>query len=415
LGPGEPLTLPLGLAYLKASLKNHEVRVFDANASDRPFNEMEEIIREYGPEVIGISLRNIDSTNKRKVVFYYRLFKKAVGMIKGCCDAPIVVGGSGFSMFAREVMEDEPDIDYGVFLEGENVFPRLLDNLDSPEDVESVYYRKGGKVVFTAAGTHADVNSISMADRSGLPLEKYRNVRDSIGVETKRGCALNCIYCIYGFLNGRNYRLRDTVAVVDEIEHIVRELGINKFTFTDSVFNVPADHAQSICKEIVRRRLDVTWSAWFIPAGLTEDFVELLVEAGCRNIILSPDGFSDNILQALGKNMTKEDVVKTHMLLEKMTGFEVSYNFFKNPPGQTLSDFLSLLIFCFGAKRRMGPRVHFEFNSMRVEPHTGLHELAMAEGAVKADESLLYPRYYTNAATRYVDWLFNLMLVLKGK
>src|SRR3990170_5460410 len=158
LGGNEPPVFPLGLACIKAQIANHDVRGFDTNTSKRPFEELKEIVGDFSPDAIGISLRNIDSTNKREVVFYYSYLKKTIDVIKAYSNAKIIVGGSGFSMFANEIMEDEPRIDYGVFLEGEKIAAVLLDNLTNPEQVKGVFYRKDGKVIFSGAAEQVDLN-----------------------------------------------------------------------------------------------------------------------------------------------------------------------------------------------------------------------------------------------------------------
>ncbi|MCK4819555.1 cobalamin-dependent protein, partial [bacterium] len=135
LGGNEPLVFPIGLAYIKASITGHDVEVFDTNASKKPFEDLGEVLENHSPQVVGISLRNIDSTNKREVVFYYSYLKETIDVIKKQSQAKIIIGGSGFSMFAREIMEEEGRIDYGIFLEGEKVFPALLENLDNPQKV----------------------------------------------------------------------------------------------------------------------------------------------------------------------------------------------------------------------------------------------------------------------------------------
>ncbi len=415
LGGNEPLVFPLGLSCLQAALAGHTVRVFDMNLSPRPFQELAGVIAEFRPEVVGISLRNIDSTNKRKVVFYYPFLKETLDVVKLHTAAKVVVGGSGFSMFAQEIMADEPRIDYGVFLEGEAAFPELLDNFDDPERVRSVYRRRDGTVRFSGVREQVDLNAVPLPGRESVGLYDVRKNRDAVGVETKRGCILDCIYCIYGFLNGKALRLRTPERVVDEIESLVRDHGVESFTFVDSVFNIPRRHAEEICREIVRRGLRVRWSAWFNERGLTREFVELARDAGCRNVILSPDAFSDETLRRLGKNIRSDDILACHALLKGIGGFEVSYNFFKNPPGQTLSAALSLLSFTMKAKKEMGPRVHFEFSAMRVEPHTRLHALALEEGLARQGESLLSPKYYTNRRTWYIEKIFDLLLALKGK
>lgn len=415
LGGNEPLVYPLGLACLASALREHEVVLFDTNRSSRPFEELREAVAGLRPDVVGISLRNIDSTNKRNVVFYYPYLREALDAIRSRTDAKIVVGGSGFSMFAGRIMEDEPRIDYGVSREGELAFPLLLENLATPEKVPSVYYRKNGAVAATAPGPQVDLDAVPPPDRKAAPLGPYMEVPEAVGVETKRGCALGCVYCVYGFLNGRNLRLREPSRIVDEVERLVNEHGLRRFTFVDSVFNIPRTHAEAICREMIRRKIPATWSAWFNEKGVTREFVELAREAGCRSVVLSPDGFSDPALRKLGKNISLKDIRESYGVLKDLDGFEVSYNFFKNPPGQSLGAFLSLLRFAAQAKRDLGGRVHFEFSSMRIEPNTKLCDIALAEGVLREGEDLLSPKYYSQGKTRYVETVFNLLLRLKGK
>ncbi|MEK7772713.1 MAG: radical SAM protein [Deltaproteobacteria bacterium] len=415
LGGDEPPVFPLGLACVRPGLGGHAARGFDANMFENPFEELKRVIKDFRPDAVGVSLRNIDSTNKRRVVFYYEFFKKMLGEIKSVTGAKIIAGGSGFSMFAGVIMEDEPRIDYGVYLEGESIMAGLLDNLGSPEKVKGVYYRKDGGVMFTGPSEPADLGAAEPPDRELNPVANYKNIPEAVGVETKRGCALKCVYCIYGFLNGKKYRFRAPERIVDEIETLGGKYGLDNFTFVDSVFNIPLKHAEAICREILRRGIKATWSAWFSESGLTREFIELCREAGCRKVILSPDGFSDTVLKALEKNITRDDILRAYAILKETGGFEVCYNFFKNPPGQTVSSFLSMARFCLKARAGMGRRVHFEFNSMRIEPHTKLHQIALKEGMVTKEDNLLSPKYYTNPGTAYIEKFLNLALRLKGK
>lgn len=418
LGGGEPPVYPLGLACLAAVLPDHAVRVFDPNVAADPLGDLARAVAEHAPEVVGLSLRNIDSTNKRRVNFYYARVRPMLDTI--LCHAParpvLVIGGSGFSMFAAKIMADEPRWDLGVPLEGEAVFPLLLDRLDRPETVPGVYYRRDGQVRQTpGAAPPADLNALPPPDRARVPVAPYRNMPEAVGIETKRGCALHCVYCIYGFLNGRRLRLRDPARIVDEVEALAGQLDCPRFTFVDSVFNVPLDHAAAVCREIVRRGLQVEWSAWFHEKHMPPDFVGLARQAGCRKFILSPDGFSDHTLARLGKGYARRDVLRTYATLSRVPGIEICYNFFKNPPGQTLGNALDLLWFYARAKRQLRRRVHFEFSVLRVEPHTELHRVALEEKMVDPGDDLLYPRFYSQLRTRYIETFFNLMQRVKGQ
>ena len=311
-------------------------------------------------------------------------------------------------------MADEPRIDFGIFLEGEVSFSELLKNIETPENVRSLYYRKNGKVVFTGIGSLPDSKQLSITRTNEMSIERYKKYRDAIGIETKRGCSLTCIFCIYPFLNGTYYRLKDHVLVADEIDFLLNKHSIERFMFVDSVFNIPKRHAEEICREITKRKLNVRWSAWFNEKNIDREFLALVKEAGCDNLIFSPDGFSNDVLAKLGKNITTQDILETYRLLKRENGFEVNYNFFKNPPGQNLRNLFSMILFILRAKLKLKKRVHFEFNSLRIEPHTKLYEIALKEGIIKENDNLLSPKYYTQRKTQFIEKLFNLMLRLKG-
>lgn len=417
LGGCEPPVYPLGLACIAAAILDHEVTIFDPNTKERPYDCLREVIERSRPELVGVSLRNIDSTNKSKVIFYYQGLAELLDVIRTSCSAKIVLGGSGFSMFAQEIMETQLSVDFGVYLEGESVFPLLVRNLETPSRVPSLFYRQGGQVRFSGAGKPVDADHWPLPARERLPLEPYLRGRDAIGVESKRGCALSCVYCIYGFLNGRSYRLKPPAQVVDEIEELLRLHGVTRFTFVDSIFNVPLDHARAICRELSSRRLAVTWSAWLNERFVDQEFLDLLLQAGCRHLIFSPDGFSNATLKGLGKQLSRQDILRS-LLLVRTCGWEdveVSYNFFKNPPGNSLGNCLGMLLFCVGAKLTLRRRVHFEFSVLRIEPHTGLHQIALEEGVVSESQSLLRPTYYTNRRTRSLEKMLNALLSLRQR
>ncbi|CAK8716541.1 Putative Radical SAM domain protein [Candidatus Electrothrix laxa] len=415
LGGNEPPVFPLGLASLAASIPQHEVQLFDSNTVDEPLNRLQELSTEFDPQVVGISLRNIDSTNKSTIIFYYQWLKDIIAAVKKGCSAKIVLGGSGFSMFAQQIMEEQKEVDFGVYLEGEEVFAQLLDNLETPQKVASVFYRQNEEVHFSGKASSTELENTSIPRWDALPLAPYQQWRDAIGIETKRGCSLSCIYCIYGFLNGRKYRFKKPEQVVNEIEFLVQKQGVHSFTFVDSIFNVPLSHAQAICQEIIARKVTVNWSAWFSERFLEPDFIDLLKQAGCNHIIFSPDGFSNGVLKKLGKKTSTKHIISSLYYLRKHKGLEVGYNFFKNPPGQTLYNFIGILLFCFLAKLLMRKRVHFELSEMRIEPHTELYRIALQEGVITEDQDLLPPTYYTNRRTTLLNSLINIILKAWGK
>ncbi len=417
IGKSEPPILPLGLALLAGSIKDHEVDILDLNVKNEPFKVLEDTLLQFKPDLVGVSIRNIDSTNKRNVIFYYEYLKPTLKQILFNGRSPIIVlGGAGFSIFAERIMQDAEEADFGVLLEGEETFPELLENLNHPEEVKGLFYRDKGKINFTGNGNFPDIERIPQPRWDLLEIEKYFCFPEGVGVETKRGCSLKCSYCPYPFLNGHNYRLKSAPSVVDEIEELQKKYNVKQFTFTDSIFNIPLSHAEEICQDLIDRNVGVQWAAWFNEKTITKEFLSLAKRAGCTNFIFSPDGFSNAVLEKMQKNIRKKDILRTFNILKEVSDIRVSYNFFKNPPGQNLATAWQMIKFFLKAKRELGKnRVSFELNSLRVEPHTYLCMIAVEEGVIKKNEDLLFPKYYSNPKTRYIEKGFNMLLRLKGK
>ncbi|KHK00683.1 B12-binding domain-containing radical SAM protein [Desulfovibrio sp. TomC] len=421
LGPqaGEPV-FPIGLASLAASLPGHSVAAFDPNvAGGDPMAALAEFLRDFSPDMTGVSLRNIDSTNTRVNVSYLKPFSDTLAVVRRETTGALVVGGAGFSMFAKAIMASWPIIDYGVALEGETAFAALADALargNAPSSVPSLFCRDAaGDAFFTGESAKIDLLMLASPDFSLLPLAPYAAVPWGVGVETKRGCALSCVYCPYGFLNGRRYRYKAPKQVAAEIIALRDVHGARRFTFLDSVFNVPVDHARAVLDAMIAAGATLPWSAWFAERGLDRDFLELARRAGCDTVIFSPDAFGDAALKKLGKASSVAEIKAAYRLVRDLGCFEVSYNFFKNPPGQTLSAAVDMVRFIVKARREMGKKAHFELNSIRVEPHTALAKLAEAEGLIAPDTDLLSPVLYSQKKTAYIEKLFDILLRAAGK
>lgn len=217
LGRKEKPVYPLGLSCLASAISDkHQVEVLDANVHSP--ERILEVIARFIPEVIGFGLRNIDTSLSFDSYFYFNHFPPFVRwIVKHSSKSVRVVGGSGFSLFPREVMEACPEIDLGVILEGEETFPNLLANLNKPETVFGVCYRDGKKIIFTGSSKLPDFGKFPPPLRL-IDVRPYQDEAYQLGVQTKRGCNLRCLYCNYPYLNGRKTRLRDPNDVVDEVQ-----------------------------------------------------------------------------------------------------------------------------------------------------------------------------------------------------
>ena len=392
---------PIGIVTLATHLKmaGHEVELLDMNIELDSFGSLKDKLLAYRPEVVGLSLRNIDPL-ANKTSSLVPPFVITVRLVAALLPRVwIVAGGTGFSLFPERLMDELPEIHYGIVGEAETSFPALLASLNNPPEVKGLCYRKGEKVLVNPPSRDYDMTRYVVPSREFLSTKLYEGINNyvpAIGIETKRGCPLKCTYCVYPQLQGKKLRCRQTAGVVDEIEFLHKEYGIKDFHFNDPVVNIPSGHLEEICREILRRKLRIAWSGFFREDHLDERNIRLFEEAGCNCFSFSPDGLCDELLKILGKNLTEDDILKAATLAAQ-TNVVTMYHFMVNVPGEnseTIDKGLRLLDRLYelhSVKRNLGTVV---LNNIRILPGTPIAEIAGKEGVIRPETDLLYPVYY---------------------
>jgi radical SAM superfamily enzyme YgiQ (UPF0313 family) len=419
--------IPNGLCYISSILKNqgHEVNIYDPNVSKNDYtHELTEIINKNKCDMVGISLRNIDNNLMNKPIYYYSRLKPLLELIHQLLpDAKIMIGGAGFSIFAETIMKRHPLIDYGIYLEGYETVCELMENLDTPEKVKGIYYRKENDIFFNGKRERPDLNKLPAAPWQQIDIKKYLKYKFAVGIVSKTGCIFNCSYCTYPKLDGKKFSIRSPKLIVDEIETLTKDHGLKNFFFVDSMFNYPVDHASDVCKEIIKRNINVKWTAYFIEKYFTKDFMELALKAGCECFSFSPDGIHDSSMKALGKINSEKDLYKTYELIKNQEGAKGGYSFFINPPAQDFIGFCKLLSFYF--KTRILNRKSFVACSVwypRVYPHTALHKHAIkVSGFQKNPEDLLpvdpdrfLSLFWVNSSNNYINIFYKFVVTPKA-
>ena len=405
-GRGEELVFPLGLCYIATALVNddHEVSIYDPNVSIDPVGELRKLARNFEPEIIGVGLRNIDNSNYWIFHSYVEPFLDLVSMLKDAMPAAkIVVGGPGFSIYPHQILERAKAIDYGIFGESEESMPELLNNLDHPQSVKGIFYRRDNTIHFTGAREAIDFARLPAPGWDLVDFAPYLKQPFSIGVQTKRGCVFKCSYCTYPYLEGEELRLRPLPAIVDELEYLTNKCGVQSFYFVDTVFNIPQSRAQAICEQILARGLDLRWVGFHNEKFIDEKYMKLARDAGCACFTFSPDGISSSTLTALNKNLTEQDLGRVYSLAKQLHNVKVSFSFFVNGPGESLGNIFRLFTFFWRTKLNLRKRLnYFGLGCIRIYPHTTIHALALEKGWVKEGDDLLKALFYNPPPLRYV-------------
>lgn len=393
-GREEAPIYPLGLAFIAGQLKGRRVRSLDLSRERDHTGALRRELDSFAPHVIAVSLRNIDDSSYPVTYSYVQPFAEVMHVLKDWTGT-VVVGGTGFSIYPERVMELFPRIDYGVPGEGEVVFPQLMDHLENGSPVDGW---DGGRIL---PWKRSDLDSIEPPDYGILDLSHYP-VPDSIGVQSRRGCAYGCTYCTYGYLSGPEFRTRPVEHVLRDVRKL-EELGASRFQFVDSVFNAPEEYFLKLLAGLEKTGTNLSWSAW-VDEKVTGEQLARMKTAGAVKVDFSPDAITDRGLRMLGKRGRAEELLPAVRAARK-AGLQVGVNFFSGNPGEGFFALLRKLFFMLRARLTLGWRDTFvNIGTIRVYAHSPIARQMKKEGRVPPDCDFYRPVFFRGSGPG--DWLF---------
>jgi len=390
---------PIGLCLVASAAEDagHDVRLLDLCFDRRPRRAIIHTISDFDPEVVGVSIRNVDNTDCQHPVFYLpEIERDVIRLCREISPAPIVLGGSGFSILPAEVLT-YTGCDWGVVGDGERAFVRLLDRFSrgvAPDFMPGLVRRHpDGKVTQSPADHIEDLDRLSPADVGHwVDIKAYERNGGGLNLQTKRGCQFRCVYCVYHAIEGRRYRLRSPASIGDEVADAVAAFQPATVEMADSTFNVPLDHAEAVCEELAGRRLPVRLQTSGInPGFVTAALLRAMERAGFVSMMITPESASDPVLRGLGKTFTKDDLIRATRLLGS-TEMARFWFFLLGGTGETMET--AKETFDFVETHIDARDLVFFATGIRIYPHTGIWHAAVEEGIIGPDQDLLRPTAY---------------------
>ena len=375
---------PLGMATVATALTEagHEIRQFDWQVAGGAPESLAEALAAFGPDAVAVSIRNIDrvdSLAESNSGWELQGARDVIALVRAQVDVPIIVGGPAVSIMPREVRA-YVDADVAISGEGERLLVDAVDAIARHEQVPEIW--PVGSERLSGPGQCAPCYTPSL-------VSFYWNASGVIGVQSKRGCCYQCCYCTYPGLEGPCFRPRPVEAVVADMERLQRDFGVDTVFFADSVFNDPAGHYLELVEALARRELGMKWAAYFSPKGMNREAVALCKRAGLYAVELGVDAASDTTLHGMGKLFQWADVREASDMLSQARVACAHFIIFGGPDetAETVEeglDNIAALKHC----------AVFGFSGIRIYPGTPLHQRALAEGVVQANDSLFEPVYY---------------------
>jgi radical SAM superfamily enzyme YgiQ (UPF0313 family) len=390
--------IPIGLGAVAAATRNagHEVELVDLMRVTDTHLIIKEALERFGPDVIGISVRNIDDQKMDPSNFLLDQVKPVISDCRSFSKAPIIVGGAGYSIFPESALA-YLEADMGIQGEGEIAFPALLALMERGADLSEAagLYLPG----LGLQGKREFAKNLDLLAVPEAPLWPAAAQDQDLWmpVQTRRGCPMNCSYCSTSGIEGLIIRKRMPETVVDAIVRHV-ESGFRRFYFTDNTFNIPSSHARKLCRRLAERGLGISWRCILYPGYIDETLIKEMARAGCTEVSLGFESGCERILRHMNKKFSLEDVRRASEILAEHRIHRMGF-LLLGGPGETKESVEESLAFADSLQMdAMKITV-----GIRIYPHTALAKTALDEGVISANNDLLFPTFYV--ARGLEDWL----------
>ena len=228
-------------------------------------------------------------------------------------DVHVTIGGSIFTRLVDNLRRCdrlfEVTDDFIVF-EGETALLELVNQLDGKKDyakVPNLIYRQNGKIVVNQPFYSENLAQHSAPNYDGFPLGQYLAPHTVLPVQFSRGCYYkDCAFCALT-LDHQNFRQKDPIKVVDELEYLSKKYESPYFFFTDECLALSP--TRRLCKEMIGRGLDFQWTAEFrFEKNLSRELLSLIRDAGCQKIVFGLETYNARMMDFMKKGITQESV-----------------------------------------------------------------------------------------------------------
>ena len=390
----DPSCIPYGLAIMASTLWGHgyEVDIYDINGLRPEKSEIRDTLKEIPWDVVGVS--GLITTFEFQTWLITQL--KAMN-----AHAPIISGG-GLATTSSELLFRHTPVDITVLGEGEQTLLelcRVLENGGDLDNVAGIAFRKGDRIMKTAPRENIDdLDSIPFPAWELLPMDIYLqnpiwgdlagnssgfrkdvNITRSMNVISSRGCPFSCNYCYHLF--GRSkYRLRSPRNIMEEIECLVDQYGVDFIGFVDDNMMASEKRLMEFCDLMKERRFPITWGCHGRVTNAKPDVLKQMADTGCVWIGYGIESGSQKILDAMNKRAM---VARAEQAISetRKAGIFPNTTFIFGYPGETLDTIQETIDF----KRHMG----IQCGSFFATPYPGTPLFEQIRHRIKDQESFI--------------------------
>lgn len=383
------LVQPLALAYLAAAARQEgcKVGLTDLNIFDKDYDYLIQILKKEKPRLV------IGGFTTPSIFIDMKLCEIA----KQNCNAKVGIWGPIPSALRNLLYKKFPALDFIIENEPEFTMQELARNLKKNKKnifagIKGLSYRKNKQIFFNGFRKFGRLDNIPIPAYDLLPMNLYhtpynRKLPMTI-MRSSRGCPYSCIFCLIGGLvnkesgYGSRWRAHSSERVVKETEYVVRNFKVREINFFDAEFTIDKKRVIEICKEIIKKKLDVIWNCNARVDGVNAEVLKWMRKAGCYAISYGVESINKKIVEICKKKITAEQV-ENAVKITKKAGIQPALYFMIGLPGETEESIKENI--AFAKKIALKYDLRPQCTIATPYPGTVFYEMAKKQGWIKAE------------------------------
>ncbi|MCX8069945.1 MAG: B12-binding domain-containing radical SAM protein [Thermodesulfovibrionales bacterium] len=326
---------PLGLGYISSYLNrygNHEVRLYEPEAQRLSLQDIQKIVSDYKPDVVGITCSTPN--------FYSAI--KIAEICKSELNPFVVLGGVHASAIPEFIIQNYNNlIDCIVIGEGEITMLEIIDAYLNKRDmtqVKGICFYINNKIIKTESRPFIEeLDTIPFPARELIDQRLFRpnmhnaRYKNCLTILTSRGCPFNCSFCAARIVSGKKYRMHSVEYVISEMEMLKKDYAAQQLLITDDTFTMNKERLINICEEMIRRRMNLKWFCFAQVNTVNKETLNLMKRAGCYSIGFGVESAEPEILKRMGKPINLERAVETIKIANSLGIKTQAFYIFGNP------------------------------------------------------------------------------------
>jgi len=358
---------------------------------------------------------------------------RIIHFIKKNIQVPIVYGGVHATISPEEAIQHSDIICVG---EGEGAvldLTKAIEKKKSIDKIKNLWIKKQDQLIKNPVRNIIDnVDSLPFPDyeiethyileRGVIRKFHEKDLAGQIFFLTGRGCPYGCDYCSNSLFNELYKGKRKQILRWHSPEYIIKGIlflknkfpSLSYFDIRDDTFSLRSlEDIKKFCK-LYKEKVHMRFKCLGDPKTINEEKIQLLVDAGCTDIIIGIQGTQRVNKEIYHRNQRDEDVLKAAQILNKFKGkLAVMYDVITCNPYETPQDIIDMIHLL-----QKIPKPYFlSVNNLVFFPGTKLDTRARKDSTIKTEKDAAYQLNYWDRSSHiklkhkniYLNLILNLM------